>query len=1139
MDTIHLNQKNGKQLTVNVSSCLIEDIQPTPILGAGTEMKGIFGNEATPVFFSISKDQQLHMLTFETTNGSGWNFTSLNQRLNISGALTSYDVQQINNDQFRLAFTTFENNVYRLYYFDQVQRDLSNLSPITYQLNTTPHQIHFNTNTKSGDFMLSQDKNGQNVCTRFWLENEVLQEKPLYLPRNLAPNELMDLSYGYITAKKAVFMAYHLQDEIEVVGIRGEGVTTSFSDLIPDKIQCIQTVHNVFSDPDTPKTHLFLGGEKGVYFYENASTSIGPKTVTNDMAEVNEILAFQSTTKTMLWVKTVNNQLYLIEGETNTNGEITWKTPILFMSNILSLAQTSGQSIGKNQLFVLTDTWQLITIWQDAGTGLWQEQLMHVKNDIGFTKQPAYMTTLRFTDALGTPVISDKANPENGIFTLKTVAGSYVTINGKNYQLGTDNAVTIPTDINGKITILTKACDLYCPAIHLSGKGMDHSLEIHPNANLVQTLISQLGTLTLDTQTQRGTPVVSGQLTAEDLATLKTTIAPITSLIQEKLPSGYTHVKLISSRDQAMTAFPELSFDIVGDGLKYLGTIAKQTLNTIVKDTIHLTGDILIELSSTAKDIIHFAINVAGKIYKFVVNTLDSALKALSNLLLIIEADINKILDWIGAIFDWGNIQKTKQVLEQLVSNGLTYMSQSLVSNDDYKATIKATIDQLKNQPNLESVNSNSGKTNISELNTKHDALFGIMSNHQMEWVFYTIQHSVGKLIEKFIPQDIHHAITDISHQITKVVNLKEITLTLGISENTWQTIKNQFETIQKKMISLDFDIEWFINIFRFISNKIVNVAEAFAELLIQLTKSIADLIRKIINLEIKLPVLDGVFQAIGTGKPTIIGLIALFTAIPANEMSLTATGNLPFAEVEHIFESSDLFTSMIHWDKLNSLANSSNDQALKIYHASTSNIDENFSVHDIIHTYNKYAPKVGTIMGLIARGTSGQAKQTDLSFPLGVLSGPLKMGAALLSLTIPEGQDAGLKIPKFVGQICFKLTSEPVTDVLPTFASPLTSLGLTTLGNVLVLVTDTALAIKHTNESNAWKWSEVGLEAASALGSILVDSGSALNNIGQDTIEAAGIPAVLIALGTPIGQTGYVLRFVANTGTIICKQIG
>ena len=87
-----------------------------------------------------------------------------------------------------------------------------------------------------------------------------------------------------------------------------------------------------------------------------------------------------------------------------------------------------------------------------------------------------------------------------------------------------------------------------------------------------------------------------------------------------------------------------------------------------------------------------------------------------------------------------------------------------------------------------------------------------------------------------------------------------------------------------------------------------VGVAESFAELLIQLTKSIVEVIRKIINLEIKLPILNGIFQLIGTGKPTIIGLITLFTAIPANGLSLATTGKLPFADVEHIFESPDLF---------------------------------------------------------------------------------------------------------------------------------------------------------------------------------------------------------------------------------------
>jgi hypothetical protein len=148
-----------------------------------------------------------------------------------------------------------------------------------------------------------------------------------------------------------------------------------------------------------------------------------------------------------------------------------------------------------------------------------------------------------------------------------------------------------------------------------------------------------------------------------------------------------------------------------------------------------------------------------------------------------------------------------------------------------------------------------------------------------------------------------------------------------------------------------------------------------------------------------------------------------------------------------------------------------------------------------------------------------------------------MKAGATLLSLTIPTGEDALLKVPKLLGQICFKLTSEPVTDVLPSFASPLTSLALTTVGNILVLVTDTALIVKHMDQSDFQKWAQLGFQTANSLGSILVDSGSALNNIGQDTVYS-GFPAVLIALGTPIGQVGYVLRFASNIGTTVCKQI-
>ena len=1142
MDHLKLSSVDKAEVNAKIMSSLIEDVHSTHITTTTSQIKGLFGNSKTALFISVSEDQQLYAISFNSVNGKGWSPTSLLDIFKLKGKVEAFDVQQTSDSTFRLAFALVGHDKSRhLYYCDSFKHDLSQHELFSLPLENEVHQLYFNSNSETPDLIVMENQSGGEFCKRFSLSNNVLISSDFILPRDVKQNAIISSSFGYIVGKKAVFVAYNINNTHEVIGVRGEEIMTLFSEdeKIKGQIECIATLNNVFSKADKPQTHLFLGGDEGLYFYENASTAKGVTVLSTSIKNIQQILTFQNEEKTNLWIKTISNQLYLLEGKNNSDGSINWEQPILFRQNVLKLAPTSGIANNKNQLFLLTDEWKLMNLWQDSISSLWQEETLHLKDEIGFTKQPSYQTTIRWTNDKGAPIIPNINKPQlSPRFKIKMASAAYVEINGKAFAFKEGDVAEVIPDYNGCITIVNKASDLYAPQIYITADFLNEQIEIHPNAELIRKLDQEFYSLKTSTVNQRGKKVVPSHFSEKDLGILKQTLAPIIEMTSAGLPKeNRFSVVLDKASFMAVHPNPEAFFDDLGDALRYLGSVAGNAFEKFINQGIQLAGNVFLQLKKKGQKAIEIIIKVAGDVFEFVVESFSSALKALSHLLSIIKLGIEGLLDWLGSIFNWDDIQKTQRVLENIIHNGVDYMEHVLIGNEAYQNVVFSNIQQLKNQLHLPEVKSSNGSSEISNLKSKEFPLFDVLSNDKFNWILYTIQHRIGDLLEDLIPDEIYDEFKALSKQFLEVANPKIIMDALGIDDAEWDQIKQAFLKLEEKLFSFDFDIEWMIDFFRSIASKAIGLAEDFARFLMDTLKTIVRLIRKLLNLSMDLPIVNGIFSFFGTSAPKLISVVSFMAAVPSNAVSQAITKELPFEGVEHIFENKQLFSDMIHWNEMGEALEKDNHELLLAKYQQISSVHPEINIGEIIEIYNKYAPKVATVLNLIAKGTAGQAKQADVSFPLGAISGPMKAGATLLSLTIPTGDDALLKVPKLLGQICFKLTSEPVTDVLPSFASPLTSLALTTVGNILVLVTDTALIVKHMDQSDFQKWAQLGFQTANSLGSILVDSGSALNNIGQDTVYS-GFPAVLIALGTPIGQVGYVLRFASNIGTTVCKQI-
>lgn len=1141
MDQLELLSENKTITHLELSTALIEDVQTTHITSASSEIKGLFGETESPLFVSLAEDQQLYLLSFDRTKG--WSHTAILDRLKLKGEIETFDAQQQTPSTFRLAFVLRQNGKRHLHWISNLQEDLSGFDSANIVLENEAHFIRFNANAQTPDLLLMENHQKNEFCRRYTLSGTTLVPSELEIPRDLSKDSVLGVSFGYIRGHQAAFFAYDLNGISEVVGLWGEDHKTNFSvrnDSELEKINCIGTTDNVFSSHGSEKTHLFLGGKNGLYFCENASTINGIHPISKTVSNVVEMLASQNKTKTIVWAKTASNELYFVEGLNNEKGDIDWQPAVLFDENVLKLAATSGTNKNKNQLFVLSTDFQLKNIWQDPTTSLWQEDTLHVKEDLGFLKKAAFMTTMKWSGQDGTPLIPNFLHPEDSPkFLVKSSSDAYVEINGQPYALTGGVEVEVGTDSAGQITVVSEASDLYSPLIYVTAEFLEKQLEIHPNATTIRDLTKAFSELTKATVTQNGEKVVPDHFNQKDLEGLKEVVHPITSRIEQGLPQQYSAVNILE-KQAFYSAQPnaEISRQDIGNALRYLGSIAENTFESIAGGVIKFAGDVFLEVKSKAGDVVEMIIKVSGQVYSFLVESFLSAIKAFSHLLSIIKAGIKKILDWLGTIFNWENIQKTAHVIECVLENGLVYMENTLCTNQAYKETVLAVIRKQQEQTDLKIIDSNEGSQEMSVLESKEPGIFESISGEKLNWVLYLLKHRIGDVLEDLIPTGLFDEITNLADDLMREMGVKRLLDTLDFSESEWEQIKDQFVQIKDQIISFDLDIQWLIALFQKIASKAMHLAEELIEFILQSLSKIVGLVKKVFQLRLDLPFLNGIFELMGTSAPKIITVASFAVAVPANLMSQTLEQKLPFEGVEHVFEDKRLFDDLIHWSQIETMVSTEDPAHLLSQHQLPSQIAPDQNISELITTYNKYAPKVATILSLLAKGTAGQAKQTNLSFPIGSLTGPMKMGATLLSLTIPTGDDALWMTPKFVGQICIKLTTEPVTDVLPSLASPLTSVVLTTIGNVLILVTDTAMAYKKEHDSDFLKWAEVGFEAADSLGSILVDSGSIINNIAEDTAPYSGFPAVLLALGTPMGQAGYVLRFAANVGTTVCKQI-
>jgi hypothetical protein len=344
---------------------------------------------------------------------------------------------------------------------------------------------------------------------------------------------------------------------------------------------------------------------------------------------------------------------------------------------------------------------------QDAKSRLWKSDkvMQHATQAYEVAR---YRTEVRIVDGNGRslPRQAVTVAVEKGCSTVEAWAGGLI------HHID-ENGATLITDATGKLTISLLANDkgLACPNLVVSGGGLASQVTVKP-AGAVHSYLSGKGTLN---PTNPG-----GALPVFDASgsTLKRLTPDATPTAAEAIRNG------------AMVALKDPPPGVLGFG----GSLRKgnHTFEVFHTETAlqahrsdaglveaggfweelaHFFGDIFEGICNAVIAIAHFVVDVVRAVVDFTLQIAEWTAKALglpvdgiekaasfmNGVFNSVDAGIDKVVDWLKALFDFGAIWRTKMAIEEGITAVPSYVKQlALLSQkraDNWFAQQKQTVD--------------------------------------------------------------------------------------------------------------------------------------------------------------------------------------------------------------------------------------------------------------------------------------------------------------------------------------------------------------------------------------------------------------------------------------------------------------
>ncbi|KAK1721199.1 uncharacterized protein BDZ83DRAFT_584110 [Colletotrichum acutatum] len=446
-----------------------------------------------------------------------------------------------------------------------------------------------------------------------------------------------------------------------------------------------------FASPDGT-TDLFAVNNSTLFYFPAERQTDGSVAIqlldSNVLSGTSELAAMTHRGVTTIWGKNASNEVYYLScPSSQLDNHGAWSVPVPIVFGVEQMTPYLNRSDGGNAIFT-SSSGKLERLTQATGT----DAKLWVTDEIKLEASEPKAKPLQFKSYTTTIQVLDKHElPAPGVnLAISTSSRTPVYMNGIYYVLR-PVPVTVATDATGSLTVVEALQDSINGTLMTVGcNDGEAEITINPMEKSFQTVaaLSSEGALRdakVPTNTVsggiKGTPtwtaLVEETVSSNDVANVANSLS--------KLGTTYGLVKPTVAPKSCMSVIPHTLYTSSSsvDSLAHDAAIAAGDIFRWLKSDVEHVVDII---KDDATEAWHFVATISGKVYRAALTSVEAIVGAAEWIFNAIKTGIKKLMSFVEFLYDWDDIERTKDVLCNMTKQWLS-------SQVDYLRTAKTEFD--------------------------------------------------------------------------------------------------------------------------------------------------------------------------------------------------------------------------------------------------------------------------------------------------------------------------------------------------------------------------------------------------------------------------------------------------------------
>ncbi|MCU0549749.1 MAG: hypothetical protein MUC48_10425 [Leptolyngbya sp. Prado105] len=652
---------------------------------------------------------------------------------------------------------------------------------------------------------------------------------------------------------------------------------------------------------------------------------------------VEDLVVGDSPEGVAVWTLLQNGDLNIVKRSTHG-----WSAPLRLRQDVQEIAPIQGDEHTTTSLLIVYTNSRASYLWQDAGTGVWQETPILVADSGELTRVPCYGTSLRVLDDAGMP------QPNRKVTVSASVLCS-VVLNSETVFVSPNVSIETETDANGAVSLFDAVRSLTPALYRFSIENIKDAIEINPAAGVhdrfKQITANELRSATFTTPEGTAPLLPESFRTGADRAQVDAIAASLNQVAKltnstTGVISGVRQVAANLNYGSALRldAVPQnyqWGIEATAQGVKpaSLGAIDRLLKSKSVGEFFTNLGESIVDFFEgvgdrikagalfvirKAEEAFEFVCQLGDKIKRFILKTVEEVGAFFGWLWEQVETGAEKVWEFLKFAFDWNDILIVRDAMVDATDEALKYFQASISSlKPQVNKGFDVALDQIDTWRTAAGVSAKKlppvhvGTSVLDDLKAATAPIQALMDqatgNSVIAWVNERIKSVASEIIS-----------IESANPATEAVEAAESFIKGLLSDgadnlfNCWQQIEADLEELFNYQLPTGKDLNF--NLIRNVliavgANALSGLLEMLRDLLlraIDLMKDLIGVVRDTLFLKVRFPFIEKLVKMffpnvnIDTSFRLIDGLMLLF-AIPGTITYKLMFGKAPLKQGEKL----------------------------------------------------------------------------------------------------------------------------------------------------------------------------------------------------------------------------------------------